>query len=216
VRDELSVAAQALGLTPRAITDICEHLPDMSDIHAARGRLFGHTVRSTCPPYELEYGGGEVFQQSQMLADLAGFYRAFGFDAVGPLAERPDHFVAEWEFMSVLAAKEAYQLAAGCDEGVSACRDGQRAFLKSHAASWMPAFFARIRRTAPATHYSLAVDVAEALLREWCAAYDVALGPAWLELRPTTEDDSTVSCGAPDLAQVELGPVLAAGLEARR
>ena len=40
--------------------------------------LFGHTARGAVSPYETEYGHASLFQQPQEMADLAGFYRAFG------------------------------------------------------------------------------------------------------------------------------------------
>ena len=48
--------------------------------------LFGHAVRGACPAYEMEYGRNEIIRQASDLADLAGFYRAFGMEIAGPVA----------------------------------------------------------------------------------------------------------------------------------
>ncbi len=204
ISGELYTAAAVLGidaelierlLTPRANSEFAESYV----------RLLGHTVRSECPPYELEYRASEVFQQSQTLADIAGFYRAFGFDAIGPLTERADHVATEWEFLSAISMMESL---ATSDEQVQCCRDAQCSFLTEHAANWMPAFFERIRRAEPRSFIADVISLADALLRQWCGTRRVAVGPEWLELRPIDEEDSTITCGAP--GAVELGPTLAA------
>ena len=69
---------------------------------------FGHSVRGACPPYELEYGLGEIVQRASDLADVSGFYSAFGMELGGAVNERPDHVGVEAEFMAVLCSKEAF------------------------------------------------------------------------------------------------------------
>lgn len=207
IRDELQSAAVALGIQPQLIDRVFEaHSVDAREESFVR--LLGHTVRSECPPYELEYRSAEVFQQSQTLADIAGFYRAFGFDASGPLTEREDHVATEWEF---LAANSMLESLATDEDQTACCRDAQRDFLSEHAAGWMPAFFERVRRSGPQSFLTEIVNLAEAVLRNWCNTLGVLVGPAWLELRPVDEEDSTITCGAP--GAVELGPTLAAAMD---
>ncbi len=213
-RREVDDAARMLELrlAPAAALSI----PNTCDVLEDRNQLFGHTVRSACPPYELEYGRSEIFQQSQSLADIAGFYAAFGYRSGGHLAERPDHIVAEWEFLSVLARKESLAIASGNTDAAQCCHDAQHKFLKEHAAAWMPAFCARLRKNEPGAFFSGVVKLVEALLASWCSTFHVPSGPAWLELRPVDEDDSTITCGGEgDGHNVELGPTLAAALSAR-
>src|SRR3989338_8522435 len=68
--------------------------------------LFGRQVR--CSPYESAYSGLSPFgDKTARLADVAGFYEAFG---VGPAAAQPDmedHVGAELGVMSALGLKEA-------------------------------------------------------------------------------------------------------------
>lgn len=213
-RWEIRRSAESLGLSIGNANPIA--IPDVEDVLAERNRLFGHTVRSACPPYELEYGRGEVFQQSQSLADLAGFYSAFGFQSTGPLSERPDHLIAEWEFLSVLALKESIADHAGDTDAAQCCREAQRAFLADHAATWIPSFCNRLRAARPSPFFLALTNLADSLLESWCGALRVSTGPAWLELRPVDDDDLTISCGADgDVQRVELGPTLAAALDAR-
>jgi TorA maturation chaperone TorD len=212
---ELSLAASVLSLDEADLRPLFADRPPFDDILEARNRLLGHTVRSACPPYELEYGQAEVFQQSQWLADIAGFYSAFGFETAGLIAERPDHVVAQWEFLFVLALREAQALGEGRLEDAASCHSAQRSFLKDHAATWMPAFFERIRRAEPSPYFLAAANVADRVLSEWCAALAVPMGARWIELRPISEEDSTISCGAPGEGTVELGPTLAAAMAER-
>lgn len=215
-RVEAEAALDVLRLERTLIRTIEFALPATDELLDERSRLFGHTARSACPTHELEYGRNEVFQQSQSLADIAGFYAAFGFQAAGPFAERPDHAVAEWEFLSLLALKEAMAAASRESAGGGICRDAQRAFLRDHLATWMPAFLARIRKSEPRGFFTHVAKLADALLRRWCADLSVAIGSEWMELRPIDEEDSTITCGE-DAAtpHVELGPTLAAAMEGR-
>lgn len=107
---------------------------DLEDLQAAHRRAFG-VNGSLC--YETEYGLPHEYRQSQELADLAGFYAAFGFQMGGPVRERPDHLAVELEFMHVLAFKEAIALQDGLVEHVEICVDAQRKFLGEHLGVWI-------------------------------------------------------------------------------
>ena len=214
VHRELEAAARTLSLsesTLRAVLDSPASVNALAERHSA---LLGHTVRAECPPYELEYARSDVFQHAHSLADVSAFYRAFGMETGGPMSERADHIVAEWEFLTVCALKQSRAQETAMVEAAEQCLDAQRAFLKDHAAIWMPAFFGRLRRAEPEGFLSRAADLAEALLREWCAALGVPLGPDWLELRPAEEEDLSINCGpGPGPGQVQLGPALSEALE---
>lgn len=140
-------------------------------LDALRGeylRIFGHVISRECPPYETEYGSAHVFQQSQMLGDIAGFYRAFGLEVSEQAKERLDHIAIELEFMSFLTFKEAYALAHDGEERVSICRDAQRIFLEEHLARWAPLFARRLRRKAAEGFYRDLAAVLETFLSAEC------------------------------------------------
>ncbi|QDV89517.1 Chlorate reductase assembly chaperone protein [Phycisphaerae bacterium RAS2] len=211
LRREALAAAERLGFAADRIRALCEEAKSLEDDERAFDRVIGHTVRSECTPYELEYRAAEIFQASQTLADLAGFYRAFGFEIAGPMSERPDHVTAQWEFVAILCMKAAF---APRDADRDCCVDALRSFLADHAATWMPAFHSRLRKADACSFLARAADLGDDLLRSFCARLDVSIGPSWLEFRPASEeDDATISCGAP--GAVELGPNLAAAMEAR-
>ncbi len=213
IRREATDAADQLKLSAALVDRLFQGRPDYDEYLVSRSQMLGHTVRSDCPPYELEYAHAEVFQQSSRLADIAGFYAAFGLESAGAQAERPDHVVPQWEFLSILAAREAQALSREDADGVDCCRHVQRAFLSDHAAFWMFAFFERLRKADSESFFARAGQLAAALLREWCRAHGVPAGSDWIELRPISDEDSTIECGAPDTPNVELGPTLAAAME---
>lgn len=119
--------------------DIPDQFSDMtlSTLQALHREVFGLTGSLF---YETELGLPHEFRQSQELADIAGFYHAFGFRVGAAVRERPDHLAAELEFMYVLALKEAYALENSIFEMVEICQDAERKFLQDHLARWTPQF----------------------------------------------------------------------------
>lgn len=117
---------------------------------------FGHTVAKECPPYETCYGSSHVFMQTHELADIAGFYRAWGLEISDGAKERPDHISVELEFMSYLAFKEAHAAGKGEPEKAALCRKVQAQFLAEHLGRWIPAFSGLLENTAPGAYAALA------------------------------------------------------------
>jgi nitrate reductase assembly molybdenum cofactor insertion protein NarJ len=62
-------------------------------LDAEYDRVFGLASLVACPPYEAEFhAAGETFFRSQQMADIAGFYAAFGLEASRNAGERPTTF----------------------------------------------------------------------------------------------------------------------------
>lgn len=117
-------------------------------------RCFGHAMSKDCPPYEAEYGQPHIFQKTHTLADIAGFYRAFGLDLAADSHERVDHVSVELEFMHFLCLKEAYALAKQHpDEQLALCREAQSKFLRDHVCRWAFGFARRLCAKAGDTLY---------------------------------------------------------------
>ena len=175
----------------------------LRELVSAHTRLFGHSVRGTCPPYELEYGRGEIIQQTADLADLAGFYSAFGLGLLDSALERADHVSVECEFMGVLCAKEAWGRRQENYELVEMCRDAQRLFLRDHLARWLPAFAHRVAALDQDGFHGHAAALAAAFIAEECQMFNIESGPQWLELRPVDPsrdaeiDCESAGCGEP-------------------
>jgi TorA maturation chaperone TorD len=86
------------------------------------------------------------YRQSQEMADISGFYRAFGFQVGGEQRERPDHLASELEFLYVLSLKEAYAAQQGIDEHVEVCVEARHAFLRDHLGRWIGLFAQSVGR----------------------------------------------------------------------
>jgi len=118
---------------------------DLAGLQAHHREVFG-LAGSLC--YETEFGLPHEFRQSQELADIAGFYRAFGFRVGAAVRERPDHLATELEFMYLLALKEAYAAENLTGEQVEVCVTAQRRFLEDHLGRWIGPFRRALERLA--------------------------------------------------------------------
>ncbi len=107
----------------------------LEDLQEAHQAVFGGALPGVLPPLETEYDQANVFAKVQALADLAGFYRAFGLE-VGEAAYRPDHLAVELEFAHVLATKEATAMAMDQEGRADLCRQALRDFLAEHLGAW--------------------------------------------------------------------------------
>ncbi len=170
-----------------------------TELQETFNRLFGHAVRGRCPPYELEYGGSEIIQQASGLADIAGFYSAFGMEVSRDADDRADHVAIECEFMSVLCVKEAHAGEKSEADHLDICVKAQRSFLKDHLGCWLPAFANRVGQADPDGFYGALARFASALLAAECARFEIAGGPKTLQLRSVDPVlDTSISCGSTD------------------
>lgn len=144
--DQLAQTAgvEALGEGASGLAPVLQELASAlqaTDAEALRDRYvatFGHVTLPDCPLYETACGAGDPFRQPQTLADLSGFYRAFGLEVAANAGERGDHLAVELEFMHYLAYREAYALERHGAEQVAAIQDAERRFLLDHLGRWAP------------------------------------------------------------------------------
>jgi TorA maturation chaperone TorD len=173
LRTEALAQSAPLGfgeLPPERLTlgPLLETLPPRRDeLTAEYDRIFGLVVSRECPPYETEYHPStEPFFRSQQLADIAGFYRAFGIEPTADLPERPDHISLELEFLSLVLLKQ--RLAAldgpGADERVAVCTEAGRTFLRDHLIWWISAFATGLRRKGAGGFYAAVSEVLAAFV----------------------------------------------------
>ncbi len=161
--------------------------------------LFGHAVHGKCPPYELEYGRSEIIQRASSLADVSGFYAAFGAQVADATYDRPDHITVECEFMSLLCSKEAHAAEAGDTEHLKMCIDAQRGFLKDHLSCWLPGFAYRVSQADPSGFYGVLSGFAAQFIASECRRFEIAIGPQTIEL--TAADpalDTMMDCPTAD------------------
>ncbi|MCW5943445.1 MAG: molecular chaperone TorD family protein [Fimbriimonadaceae bacterium] len=135
-------------------------------------RVFSHICVADCNPCESSYTTRHIFQASQAIAALTGFYRTFGLDAGG---ERPDHVSVELEFLSYLRYRESVELADGRAPGARVFRRAQRRFLERHLGLWYRHFAALVRRKAATGPLVLLADLLEATVHSEAAQTRSAL-----------------------------------------
>src|SRR4030066_1326457 len=97
-------------------------------------------LNSVCQPYETEYTSPHVFSKTQTLADISGFYQAFGLEVSSEPKERVDFIGTELEFMGYLGFKTAYALENENNENYQICLEAQKKFFQEHLAKWAKVF----------------------------------------------------------------------------
>ncbi|CAN5465671.1 hypothetical protein BH10ACT2_BH10ACT2_04730 [soil metagenome] len=219
-----ALLARLLGADPSAITDdvtidaLQVALTTASDPAISRlisldrsqavdpAELAGRWVRwfelGRVAPYEgsnvLATAGGIT----PRLADVAGFYRAFGLAVSG---DRPDHIVAQLEFLAVALLTEAEALERGDSECADVASRATRSFVRDHIGGWIDAWSARVAEVDELVAWVPFAAAAADLVRSEAAQRNVIplrdnvalvadLGVADdLEATLTCEDDDTYS-----------------------
>lgn len=110
------------------------------ELEGEYNRLFAHLGSTQCPPYETEYGFDNIYQKTEAMADISGFYAAYGLEVSTAKADRPDFLGTELEFMSFLSLKEVYALEHNEREHLETCRETQKKFLTDHLGRWVGVF----------------------------------------------------------------------------
>jgi len=182
-----------------ALRNVLESLDTpLADLQHAFDMQFSHITSPDCPAHETAFSIRDVFQQAQVMADIAGFFGAHGVEVGASEKERPDHIGAELEFMSLLARKEAHAVRAGLTEQLNETRRTQVIFLRDHLGCWGPSFGRRVAKLAESPLYR---SVGE-LLTRWLEADMAALAvePAFdldepAPMAPQESDDEPCGLG---------------------
>ncbi|MFQ5525432.1 MAG: molecular chaperone [Thermoanaerobaculia bacterium] len=212
-RQALRVAARNLdgeqnGRLEAALESVCaSRSPGLDPLNEAYERLFGHTLRGRVCPYECEYGRQALLMRSNELADLGGFYAAFGLRSSDTRHERHDHIACEFEFLEFLSRKECWAIEQGDTEMAEVTLSAVGSFLTRHLARFGRAFARSLRDTETLPFYNTLGRLCEVFLLVECARLGVAVGPKVLTLRSTEPDKVPMACGSEsdDLVQIGRG-----------
>lgn len=112
--------------------------PRQEILEAQYHRLFSGMER--CSPHETEYGPGRSVRKAMELADIAGFYKAFGLAIDQSDPEMVDHISLEFDFLAYLGFKERYAIIKGWEEKAEICANAYRSFWKDHCGRWVCGF----------------------------------------------------------------------------
>ncbi|HEX9716613.1 MAG TPA: molecular chaperone TorD family protein [Actinomycetota bacterium] len=168
VRWALDEAATAFGGVSR------------DELEEAYRDVFSHVHSADCPMYETDYTERDVWRQTRELADLGGFYRAFGLEEQG---ERPDGLSVELEFMHLATYKAAWALVQRDPEHAEICRRAQESFLRDHLLKWVPELADRVVAIARTGPYAAVARLAREFLRGEARAFGMEIE----QVEPTEE-----------------------------
>ena len=111
--------------------------------------------------YGTEYISEHEFQRSNYLADISGFYRAFGVEIK---SDRPDSLEAILEFMHYLIYKE---INAPSTEKAEICLDAQRKFFNEYVSLMAKAIAQKvIAQTQSSFYKTISLEMQEFLSEE--------------------------------------------------
>ncbi len=171
----------------------------LETLQAAYRRAFGATG-SLC--YETEYGLPHEFRQAQELADISGFYRAFGFSVGSNVRERPDHLATELEFMHLLHWKEAHALLRGMTEQANRCVEARSSFIGAHLGTWVDLFAQSLNLNSQEFPYGPLARFTASLVQAEAATLGIPLiRRSRRDIRPTPFDPD-FSCAACPLGEL--------------
>lgn len=129
-----------------------------------------YTGRKQASMDESEYDTA-IFYRYQRIADIAGFYGAFGFEISEEAHMRPDFIGTELEFMCLLLLKRAYAVEQGWNEQVEVCLDAERKFFSEHMEWWIPKLCETIRGASNCEFYRLLSNFLESFIHNESSRY---------------------------------------------
>jgi TorA maturation chaperone TorD len=207
-----TAALRRLGLDCAADRLSAVLLPDGDTLAATYWRLFGHTTSGPICACETEYGPDNSFHQPQQLADISGYYLAFGLRPSATSEARADHIACECEFLDFLSRKEALWSShpphvPDGDATLDVTRRAVSTFLRDHLGRFGRAFATRVIAEDPAGYFGGLGHVLLAFVESECARLGVQAGPLELAVCRQTPDEAPMACGtASELIQIQRGP----------
>lgn len=195
--EAVAVVGEARAAPAAAVRRTLQEAGALDGLRSRYLQLF-ETGQGRASLYETEYGRMRGMSKGNDLADIAGFYQAFGLklddNPENPEATREmlDHVAVELEFYAMLLWKQAALSAQRDDEGVFVVEDARKKFLTDHLGRFLGAV---------ASRPEVDVDPTYGQVFRWCrdlvAAECEALGvkPAPLDFFAAPEDDDPNACG---------------------
>jgi nitrate reductase assembly molybdenum cofactor insertion protein NarJ len=145
------------------------------------------------PDVECGYDDNTAGGRGPLLADVAGFYRAFSFEA--PAGLTTDHICTELGFMGWLAMKEAFARHEGDEDHRAITEEARRRFVKDHLGRWVLAFLERVAQVGEGTHYEVVATLASRTLRS-LEGQEALSHPSRRKQLPVIDDPPDVdACG---------------------
>lgn len=195
-QDAGAVLARARVADAEAVAELMKRLEvliatDYDAWSAEHTRLFdGPTA---CPVTETAYVRRD---KGHVIADICGFYRAFGVGISEDAGEKADHLAAELEYMAILLVKLAEAHTLGLGDAVEVTRAAFASFAHDHLGEWLPGFCERLAHEAQTEAFLHLASILGATWQSLCAYHGVKLSEATLE--PVEDAGSPYECGMAD------------------
>ncbi len=143
--------------------------------------------------YESEYGRGRALVKGNQLADIAGFYRAFGLESARNVQpEMVDHIAVELEFYALLLYKSQALEEIHDSEGIEIVLDARKKFLKDHLSRFVDSLATHPSVT-ESPFYSLALGYCRDLVLDECERLGIVVEPtSWLNQQA---EATQIKCG---------------------
>lgn len=149
--------------------------------------------------YEAEYGRTRSANKTHTLADLSGFYQAFGFELGEETGhETPDFLAIELEFYALLLMKQAALAAQGDAEGVEVVQTARRKFLDEHLGGFVRGL---AHRPEAGGSFAEAVALCLSLVEAHCAALGINPEAAVAGGAAAQAEAEEMKCGSCALTQ---------------
>jgi putative dimethyl sulfoxide reductase chaperone len=168
-------------------------LPDrLEDLQSTYVDLFDRGKRRVSL-YETEHGRMRGLAKGNDLADLAGFYLAFGLTLDDTVHEMLDHVAIQLEFYGVLLLKQELVGGQADAEGERIVDRARRAFLADHLGRFVGVV---------AEQAAVAADPVYGPIFRWCARLveaecaDLGVTPAPLDFFADDRERESPDCGA--------------------
>lgn len=156
---------------------------------AEHDRLFEGGVG--CPPNETAYIRRD---KGAILADIAGFYRAFGFNPGQGTGEKADHAVTEFQFFAILLVMAARAADAGRMEEEETTRRAMVHFAEDHLGAWIDIFCQRLEAVSRLDYFSELGETIFAAWRTLCANHGFSVQESEVTEFEQTVEEAPYEC----------------------
>ncbi|ELY60069.1 anaerobic dehydrogenase [Natronococcus amylolyticus DSM 10524] len=139
---------------------------EFDDCYSDWAALFGFEEGGNISQYQIEYSPGTLVTSTDVLADISGFYGAFGLSMDEGNRERVDHLCIQLEFLSHLALQTAYLENEGDETGIEVLTDAQGSFLEDHLGRWTGRFRETLEDEADVEFYRALAVLVDSLVAD--------------------------------------------------
>ncbi len=143
----------ALDVLARIEPELARYETSPETLSVEYVRLFGLHGGVNCPPFATEFGKRQAVSKAQDLADINGFYAAFGLALAKDSTDRPDHVSFLFEFLSFLALKQVDAISQHNEEGLIVAADAEKKFFCRYVINWVPVFCESLAAQAQTAYY---------------------------------------------------------------